>query len=308
MATRCCGQWSYRQAADTLYELCGIRLSPTTLGAIAQITSAELAIKLENNSVIRKAFQTAKGRVEFYADGTSIHIRYQDGTMAWREVKVGVFAKREWGASAFPWEWNTRKLPETSAVSAFAIIGNKAEFQEYCQSERRRLGVGGVSSTVADGAPWIWSLAESVFGKTDECLDIYHAAEHIADCSKVLYRDTETATAWFERMRMKLLSEGFSGIERELLALNGLDDDKQKSVMSLLNYFRNHSGRLNYRERLASGRVIGSGQVEGACKNLVGRRLKQTGACWRLERANRMLLICSLLYADQWKGCWNSST
>ena len=233
MATRCCGQWSSRQAADTLDALCGIRLSPTTLGDLAPTTSTELADTLENNSVIRKAFQTAKGRVELDADGTSIHLRYQDGMMEWREVKVGVFAKREWGAQAFPWEWNTRKLPEPSVVSAFAVIGNKAEFQEYCQSERRRLGVGGVSSTVADGAPWIWSLAESVFGKTEECLDIYHAAEHISDGSKGVYRDAATATAWLERMRMVLLSEGFAGMERELSALTRLDNDKQKSVGAL---------------------------------------------------------------------------
>jgi hypothetical protein len=67
-------------------------------------------------------------------------------------------------------------------VSAFAAIESKAEFQERCHKERRRLGVGGVSSTLADGAPWIWSLAEAVFGKTDECLDIFHALEHVSDC------------------------------------------------------------------------------------------------------------------------------
>jgi len=32
-----------------------------------------------------------------------------------------------------------------------------------------------------------------------------------------------------------------------------------------------------YADRLATGRSIGSGQIEGACKNMVGRRLKQTG-------------------------------
>ena len=197
---------------------------------------------------------------------------------------------------------NCRK---TSAVSALAIIGNKAEFQEYCQSERRRLGVGGVSSTVADGAPWIGSLAKAVFGPTDECLDIYHAAEHISDCGKVLYRDAEAATAWLERMRMVLLSEGFAG---------------RKTADSRRQTAANASGAgapllqtavccpPSFLERWASGRVIGSGQVEGACKNLVGRRMKQTGACWTLERANRMLLICSLLYADQWKNAWNTST
>jgi hypothetical protein len=95
-------------------------------------------------------------------------------------------------------------------------------------------------------------------------------------------------------------------MERELSALLLEEDDdgeKRQSVGSLLEYLRKNSGRLDYRERLAAGRVIGSGLIEGACKNLVGRRLKQTGACWRWARANRMAVICSVLYSNQWKYC-----
>ncbi|MCL2710941.1 MAG: ISKra4 family transposase, partial [Planctomycetaceae bacterium] len=58
---------------------------------------------------------------------------------------------------------------------------------------------------------------------------------------------------------------------------------------------------------LAAGQAIGSGLIEGACKNLVGRRMKQTGACWRLERANRIALVCSLLYAKQWDTLWKNA-
>ena len=64
-------------------------------------------------------------------------------------MKVGAFAKRERGECAVPSEWNTRKLPEPTVVSAFATIADKEEFREMCQSERRRLGVGGVSSALA---------------------------------------------------------------------------------------------------------------------------------------------------------------
>ena len=169
-----------------------------------------------------------------------------------------------------------------------------------------------MSSTLADGAPWIWSLAEAVFGKTDECLDIFHALEHVSDCGKVLHRDAETSKTWFERMRLILLSEGFAGIDRELQSLEEelkgkSKKSKRESVGALRKYLGRHRERLNYCERLAAGRLIGSGLIEGACKNLVGRRMKQTGACWRLERANRMTLVCSFLYADKWKLAWKNS-
>jgi len=35
-----------------------------------------------------------------------------------------------------------------------------------------------------------------------------------------------------------------------------------------VGYFTKHTGRLNYRERLASGRAIGSGVAEGQAKTL----------------------------------------
>jgi len=44
--------------------------------------------------------------------------------------------------------------------------------------------------------------------------------------------------------------------------------------------------------------------IEGACKDLAGRRLKQTGACWRVEQANRIAVISTALYSSQWENTW----
>src|SRR5207249_1030504 len=48
----------------------------------------------------------------------------------------------------------------------------------------------------------------------------------------------------------------------------------------LLNDFAGHQERLGYTLRLRRGQGIGSGLVEGSIKQLVNRRLKQTGARW----------------------------
>ena len=66
-------------------------------------------------------------------------------------MKVGVLAKRERGTSATPLEWETRELPKPTVVSAFAAIESKEEFLERCQNERRRVGVGGISSALPPG-------------------------------------------------------------------------------------------------------------------------------------------------------------
>jgi hypothetical protein len=73
---------------------------------------------------------------------------------------------------------------------------------------------------------------------------------------------------------------------------------KRAALDALDGYLASHAYHLNYAARLADGRSIGSGQVEGACKNMIGRRLKQTGARWRVRRVNRMASLCSLLYSN----------
>ena len=64
---------------------------------------------------------------------------------------------------------------------------------------------------------------------------------------------------------------------------------------------------IGYCHRLYTGQSIGSGMVEGAAKNLVGRRLKQTGARWRVENVNEMAELCCLTYSDHWDRYWASS-
>ena len=60
----------------------------------------------------------------------------------------------------------------------------------------------------------------------------------------------------------------------------------------LVGHFAKLSQRLNYRERLASGRAIGSETVEGQTKTL-GLRLKSRGARWSIANVRPMAsLVC----------------
>lgn len=108
-------------------------------------------------------------------------------------------------------------------------------------------------------------------------------------------------------VRDALLAEGYPGIERVVAEARpiAVRAPERSSLNELENYFRPHQARrLAYAQRLAEGRLIGSGQVEGACKHWIGRRLKQTVARWQTDRANRMANLCALKYADQWQTYW----
>jgi hypothetical protein len=68
------------------------------------------------------------------------------------------------------------------------------EFTEDCKEFRFNFGVGGNVSVLGDGAHWIWNLSSKLFGNTAECLDIFHASEHLSDCAKILYKDAAELT------------------------------------------------------------------------------------------------------------------
>ena len=78
----------------------------------------------------------------------------------------------------------------------------------------------------------------------------------------------------------------------------------RQGLAELAGYFEGHRDHTAYRQRLGTGQAIGSGLVEGACKTVVGRRLKQTGARWRVRHAERILALCGALYSDLWDLYW----
>ena len=75
----------------------------------------------------------------------------------------------------------------------------------------------------------------------------------------------------------------------------------------VLNYLKDNEGRLNYALRLKRGQSIGTGMVEGAAKNLIGKRLKANNARWRVGNVGKMAGLGSALDSDGWHNFWNAA-
>jgi hypothetical protein len=146
---------------------------------------------------------------------------------------------------------------------------------------------------LADGAKWIWEEQLKHLHGAQGVLDVFHALEHLAALGGVLHPDDKgAATAWWDEARQTLLHQGRSGTDQFVQRGSSDHTAQQQAAVELLrNYLAPHQHHLNYAARLASGQSIGSGQIEGTCKNLIGRRLKQTGARWPgtlwVRRVNR---------------------
>jgi hypothetical protein len=137
---------------------------------------------------------------------------------------------------------------------------------------------------------------------------VFHGHEHIADASKALYGEgTPAAQASFEHGRDMLLTGGWRGVcDYVAEELAKADTPPRRGILEgMMGYFAKHSTRLAYQQRLAEGRPIGSGMVEGGAKTL-GLRLKARGARWRLENVDKMAGLVCLRHSTYWNAYWTS--
>jgi hypothetical protein len=298
--------WSFELAARRLEEFCGVRTSAETIRGACHQEAAGVAEWRASSEEAGAAFRAALGDVEFQTDAAKVNT-----TEGWRDMKIGLFARRPRGAAATPEEWGRRALPACTARVAFATIACSEEFGNAWPDWASRLAVEDFTalSVLGDGAEWIWNEAGKHFPGHEGLLDLFHGVEHVSDAAKALFGEGVTASDWTERGRMALLRDGWWGLcEHVGRSLQdeavGSDAAKRGALDDLVGYFAKHTGRLGYYRRLRRGQPIGSGQVEGAAKHMVGRRMKQTGARWAVHRVNRMAELCATLYSDCWDAYW----
>jgi hypothetical protein len=300
------GQHAFAAAARLLEACCGWSVSDETIRHACQAEARRITEFRATSPQIGATFAAAVGDVEFQVDAAKVHT-----TGGWRDMKIGIFARRERGEKATPEQWASRPLPAPTARVAFAAIEAIETFAPPWGQWAERLGITEVAeiSVLGDGAAWIWNAASEQFPGCRQMLDIFHAAEHIADAAKGLFGEgTPQAATWREGGRQGLLSDGWAGLCDHIGTTLATDNSLagHAALDELTGYFAGQTGRLNYCHRLYTGQSIGSGMVEGAAKNLIGRRLKQTGARWRADNANAMAELCCLSYSDHWDLYWAS--
>jgi hypothetical protein len=298
------GRMAFAPAAGMPQACCGWTVSDETIRSACEGQSGPIA-EFHARPAAGAAFGEAAGEVEFQLDGTTVNT-----TGGWRDMKVGIFARREPGEKATAAQWETRDLPGPTARVAFAGIEPIDRFAPRIGdwAGRLKLTDTAATTTLGDGAAWIRNAAAEQLPGSAGVLDIDHASAHISDAGKGLFGEGSAAKAWLEEGRALLLSDGWAGLCDHIGAtlLKAPELSGHAALGDLTGYFAAHTERLNYAHRLNTGRSIGSGMVEGAAKNLIGKRMKQTGARWVAGNADAMAGLCSLSYSDHWDLYWAS--
>jgi hypothetical protein len=262
---------SFAQARDALAEDYGVRLATQTVADVARAAGGEV-LRGEDERRHRIA-----GRVEplpdcplapdvacVFADGTTVHTEGD-----WHEVRVATATAADACGEPVARQSRARFLPVADFAWVLVLL---ARGVGYPNARRRAF--------VADGAHWLWKLAEDYFPSAVQILDWYHLAEHVHKAAGAVFGEGSAgAKAWAEARKEELWQgkarEALRAVEQELTRVRS--PAKRAALVELRTYLENNRGRVDYPRYRALGLPVGSGQVEAQCKSLVGARCKQAG-------------------------------
>ena len=304
------GGSSFDEASRNLRELSRLDVSNDVVRRICDEEGKAVVPWMNQSPEPAKAFAAAGGVVEFSTDGLKLNT--VDG---WREIRLSVMVKREPTLPATAAQWENRPLETPSARMAVRQI---APCGHIGASWERLAGALGLPkdqalSVIADGARWIWSQAARRFKGPDVrwVVDIHHLMlyPHAAAASP----GEKAAGEWTGLAVVELIKRGGPKFIEHLHATgpptataSASPSATPEAWTKLLRYLEENRDSLWYGQRLKEGLPIGSGLIEGACKNVPAKRLKLNSARWRIRRAEHMGAIRCLQYSGLWEYYWDS--
>jgi hypothetical protein len=226
-------------------------------------------------------------------DGGKMHIRGE----GWKEFKAGsiydLIATPELDRETGEW------VDQVHGVNMCyrAVLGTVEEFAPalWALAVERQVPQAADVSVTADGADWIWNLADDYFPDSVQIVDWYHATEYLAHAAEALYpADPDAAQRWQHERRNDLyLGQTYKLIEPL----------EKAGLTAQAEYFRKHTRRMQYQEFHEQDYPIGSGTIESGIKRFK-HRLSGPGMRWSRPAADRMLVLRAAVMSGIFDELW----
>jgi hypothetical protein len=170
-----------------------------------------------------------------------------DGSAKTREVKLAVVF------SADSRDKEGKPARDQGSASYNAAIESAAtadveetlsEFAQRVEREAQRRGFNQAKRQViiGDGAKWIWNIADELFPKATQIIDLFHAKGTVSDAAKAIFgTDSEFGHEWAKSCRDELEAGELDAI------IAKLEPFKKKSTEArqCQEYLKNNRDRLN---------------------------------------------------------------
>jgi hypothetical protein len=186
---------------------------------------------------------------------------------------------------------------------------------------------------VQDGAPELWgvvgeALAQRGLRPDYQMIDRYHVDERLAKIADILVPPSERNTVVHEWQAAldrddRAMSRIVRLVDHELMAAHEkagtvahspcrrrvkygryLGKAARSELTSHLGYLDGNRHLMRYATARRRGLPIGSGPTEGACKSVVGARVKRSGSRWYQDGLSACLTLRALLLSERLRASW----
>jgi len=191
-------------------------------------------------------------------------------------------------------------------------------FREQIETEIRatmkQLPCDVVKILLNDGGTNLWNYTDAtpLYDGFERIIDFRHVLDHVSLGAEGIFgKGTPEGKAWYRKMEGTLLSYD-DGALRVIRSLEYFSDtyeyspSSQKLITDCLTFMHNNSDRMEYKRFRDNGWPIGSGPVEGSCKDIVKKRLCQSGQRWSLRGGQSVLSLRAIVKSERWTLFWNA--
>lgn len=302
LVCRAAAQQPYGAASRDLAEYGSIQVDPRQIQRVVQQIGPACEPWLASLPSTAKAVPL----VYVSCDGTGTPMRKEelqgrkgrqdDGSAKTREVKLGaVFTQHKVDEKGRP----VRDYESTTYVGSFQSADG---FGLLLRDEARRRAVGAAGQVIflSDGAAWAEEIARQCFAGAVSILDFYHAAQRVHKlAARVGSADKNLASRWTKLLLKDQVAKVITQAKARMASLpNWTDPDDN------LGFLERHQHRMKYGSYRKRGWFIGSGVIEAGCKNVIGKRLKQSGMFWSESGATCVLNFRTLLLSQRFDAFW----
>lgn len=311
IAARLASLESFEDASTDAWELCGVKVSAKEVERIAEEVGA--GIEDANKQRMEAVFAgdadaeailpggAVIPRMYIECDGTGIPMtvrelkgragKQEDGTSKTREAKLGcIFTQSSTDDKGRP-------VRDEGSTTYFGSIECAEDFGKrmYAKATSRGAGHARQIVIIGDGAKWIWNQVDLHFPGAVQIVDMFHAKEHIALLAASLIPDGKPRALWIARCYALLEKGAVKALVKRFQSLPAANKEQQGKLDREVGYFSENAKRMQYAKFKKMDMFVGSGVIEAGCKNVIGKRLKQSGMHWSVRGANAIIALrCSI--------------
>jgi hypothetical protein len=238
-------------------------------------------------------------------DGAMVNIRDE----GWKELKVGCVFEIKVKPTLDVHTGDRIDLAHATANSYVAHLGGPDLFGQVIWAEACRRGWTRALDTITlgDGAPWIWNLIKDHFYNSRQCVDWFHASEHLWKVAHLLHGEgTPAAKEWFKDYETPLFEGHADRLARLLGGLARSQPWIAPALRGEAHYFQDNQRRMQYLELREDGFPIGSGMVESGCKQFRAR-FNGPGMRWSRPGIERLIPVRAAVMGHTFDNCWKAT-